>query len=229
MELIEQSFFEADISEAMLDHASALVEVGVSVLVGDDGGFLTLDSLKNMSDELYAHSAGVSMISCLIGKAMGWTSPKTLSKTSIAGMLHDTGKKQLPKDIASKSVSLMIPSEIIQYETHPQRAMEMLSDLNFVPSDVIQAVYQHHERINGTGFPNRLMDSRIYPIAKVLAVADEFCHLYFKSEGREKMNPTEALHKLVSFYLEGLDPEMIVALHRVFHAPIPKPLEKWVK
>jgi HD-GYP domain-containing protein (c-di-GMP phosphodiesterase class II) len=67
--------------------------------------------------------------------------------------------------------------EIQAYETHPFKGMQMLLSLGIVPDDVIAIVYEHHENAIGQGFPRKLRNLKMHPLAKVVAVADEFCNL----------------------------------------------------
>jgi putative nucleotidyltransferase with HDIG domain len=226
MELVGQQLFAANISEETYAHATTLIETGVKVLSTNDAGFLLLESVKEISDELYAHATAVSMISAMIAKAIGWNSTHTLMKVAMAGMLHDIGKKQIAREIAVMPRARMGAAELAIYESHPRRGLEILSEEDFLPSDVIQIVYQHHERGNGSGFPQHLNEGKIFPLAKVVAVADEFCNIYLNSADRESGDPKRAIHKLMEFHSDGLGVEALIALHGVFGLKLPEMLAK---
>jgi HD-GYP domain-containing protein (c-di-GMP phosphodiesterase class II) len=93
--------------------------------------------------------------------------------------------------------------------------MEILSDLGFIPSEVIQAVYQHHERSMGTGFPNRLPDNRIIPLAKIVGAVDEFVNILMPIGGERLPVPT-ALERLGAFHGSGLSKDVVKALALAF-------------
>jgi len=88
----------------------------------------------------------------------------------MAGMIHDIGKISIPAEILSK------PGSITEYEfgiikTHPRVGYDILKQIEF-PWPVAQIVYQHHERINGSGYPQGLCGKEILLQAKILGVAD---------------------------------------------------------
>ena len=88
----------------------------------------------------------------------------------MAGMVHDLGKISIPAEILSKPTRLSaLEFELIK--VHPQTSYDILKDIDF-PWPIAQIVSQHHERINGSGYPLGLKDGEILPEAKVLMVAD---------------------------------------------------------
>lgn len=226
MDLIQHQMFRSSISQESFDQAASVVELSVETLCGTEAGALVLASLKDFSDRIYTHATGVSMISALIARAVGWTAPKTLCKVALAGMLHDIGMKQLPPGLLEKPKSQMDAADLAIYETHSRRGMEILSDLKFVPSDVIQAVYQHHERGNGTGYPNRLSETKIYPLARLIAVAEEFCGLYLQSEDKSPTGLRSTLSQLLHFHAECLSPEFLRGLYCAFGVEIPEIIDR---
>jgi len=88
----------------------------------------------------------------------------------IAGILHDLGKISIPSDILAKPTQLN-ESEFNLIKAHPQTAYDILKTIDS-PWPIAQIVYQHHERINGSGYPRGLMENGILLEAKILAVAD---------------------------------------------------------
>jgi len=88
----------------------------------------------------------------------------------IAGIVHDLGKISVPSEILSKPGDI----SLIEYSlinTHPQKGFEILSNINF-PWPIAQIVLQHHERLNGSGYPAGLKEDQILIEAQVLMVAD---------------------------------------------------------
>lgn len=88
----------------------------------------------------------------------------------LAGLIHDVGKINAPAEILSKPGKLT-PLEYQMVQTHAQTGYEIVKDINF-PWPVAQAVLQHHERLDGSGYPNHLKGETILIEAKILAVAD---------------------------------------------------------
>lgn len=194
-----------------------IVEVTTSVIVDNKTTFNLLEMLNSQHNALYAHSVGVSFYSALIGKKLGWKSASNLFKLSMSGLFHDVGKKEIPTAILKKSRLELTPEDVQLLETHSLRGMEILSQIPDMQSDVLQIVVQHHENILGTGYPSHVKASRIHPMAKVVAVADEFCKLTIRSiTGENPISPDKALEKLMVFHSDTLDATALLALMDLF-------------
>ena len=115
------------------------------------------------------HHRRVSDLARAIATELG-ISRESIDGIRIAGSIHDIGKISIPSEILSKPAKLTdIEYRIIQ--THPQMGYDILKNIDF-PWPVAMAVYQHHERINGSGYPRGLTENQIILEAKILAVAD---------------------------------------------------------
>jgi len=115
------------------------------------------------------HGVAVSIIAVKIAELFGWDRDRILG-LELAGLLHDIGKLGVPIEILVKPKGLN-KSEYAIIEMHPQMGYDLLKDIPF-PFPIAEAVYQHHERINGTGYPNKLKGGQIITEAKILAVCD---------------------------------------------------------
>jgi len=115
------------------------------------------------------HQKRVAIIACKIAERMSCTHEQ-INGIRLAGLLHDIGKISIPVDILIKPAKLdQMEYEIIKQ--HPQIGYEIIKDIEFnQPIAII--VVQHHERLNGSGYPGRLKSDDIIPEAKILAVAD---------------------------------------------------------
>ena len=88
----------------------------------------------------------------------------------------------------------MTPDEIQLYETHAYRGTQLLLSLGMVPDDIVSIVYEHHENSLGQGYPRRIRDVMIHPMARVVALANQFVDLTFKGTNcPQPRSPREAL------------------------------------
>lgn len=181
-----------------LVHAKAIVKSTVELVETKISLANLIDSMQNSSEEMVSHSAAVSVVSVMLGHAMGWENKGTLEKLALGGLLHDIGLKELPPDLLKKPRAEMSFEEIQQYETHSFRGMQILQSLGIVPDDVISMVYEHHENAAGQGFPRRLKDVRIHPLARVVQLANAFCELTIRNVN----NPTPRTAEDAVEYLE---------------------------
>lgn len=184
--------------------------------------------LQQRADKLYAHSVAVSLYSTLIANEIEWTSDQTKARISMAGLLHDIGKKELPPELLAKSRSQMTEEEVALFKSHPSRGKEILSRVSSIPNDVIVVTAQHHENVQGQGYPNKMTKLRIHPFALVVAVADEFCEYALGDVGDEgpMLSAHEAIERMYSVGRGEFDPAMIKALMQIFDYPVPKELAR---
>ncbi|MGD0858475.1 MAG: HD domain-containing phosphohydrolase [Terracidiphilus sp.] len=115
------------------------------------------------------HQVRVAEIACAIGKEKGWSEAQ-LQGLRVAAMVHDIGKISIPAEVLTKPTKLSHAEWEIIHD-HPETGFRILKDIPF-PWPVAEIVRQHHERLDGSGYPLGLKGDAILPEAKVLAVAD---------------------------------------------------------
>lgn len=116
-----------------------------------------------------AHQHRVAQFAVAIAREMG-LSNESIEGLQVMGTIHDIGKIVVPAEILSKPGSLS-NDEFGIIKTHPEVAYNILKGLEF-PWPVAQAVFQHHERLNGTGYPRGISGDDMVLEAKILGVAD---------------------------------------------------------
>jgi HD-GYP domain-containing protein (c-di-GMP phosphodiesterase class II) len=127
------------------------------------------NTLESKDPYTAAHQRRVVQLACALAQELG-ESPHYIEGIRVMGFLHDLGKIAVPGEILSK------PSRLSEYEfnlikVHPQAGYDILKDIDF-PWPVALAVLQHHERLDGSGYPHGLLGHDIIREAKILAVAD---------------------------------------------------------
>lgn len=130
----------------------------------------SISSILAVNDVYTAHHQNnVSVIARLIAQKMG-LSAFDVEGIRIAGQIHDIGKSAIPNELLTKSGKLNI-EEFALIKTHASRAEEVLTGIDF-PWPVMDMVLQHHERMDGSGYPKGLVGEQICLGARILAVAD---------------------------------------------------------
>ncbi|UCF71086.1 MAG: PAS domain S-box protein [candidate division WOR-3 bacterium] len=133
----------------------------------------TVNALASATEKRDPYTAGhqrrVTQLACAIAKEMKM-SEESIEGIRIAGLLHDIGKISVPAEILSKPGRLS-ESEFSIIKLHSEIGYDILKTINF-PWPVAQITLQHHERINGSGYPRGLSGDEILIEAKILAVAD---------------------------------------------------------
>ena len=143
-----------------LDRLNKAVSTTIQVLV----------SAVEMRDPYTAgHQSRVAKIACAIATEMGLPQDK-IEGIGMAGSIHDIGKLSIPAEILTKTTKLS-NIEFLMIKEHSQSGYEMLKNVES-PWPLAQIVYQHHERMNGTGYPRNLKGNEILMEARIMAVAD---------------------------------------------------------
>lgn len=117
------------------------------------------------------HQQRVSYISALIGARMGYTGV-ALEGLKLGALIHDIGKIAIPAEVLANS-GLLSDIEMTLMRTHAQHGYEIVKDLD-VPWPVARIIYEHHERLDGSGYPRGLKGKAISDEARIVAVADVF-------------------------------------------------------
>jgi HD-GYP domain-containing protein (c-di-GMP phosphodiesterase class II) len=139
------------------------------------------------------HQRRVSQIACNIGREMGLCEDR-LRDLRIAGKLHDLGKIAIPSDLLSKGGKLT-PVEFALIKTHPQVAYNILSPIT-LPGHAARIILQHHERMDGSGYPRGLQGQGILLEARILGVADVLESMCSHRPYRPSLGLAEALDEL---------------------------------
>jgi putative nucleotidyltransferase with HDIG domain len=127
-------------------------------------------SAVEMKDPYTAgHQLRSADLACAIATEMGLPQDK-IEGLRMAGSIHDIGKLSIPSEILSKPTKLT-NTEFSLIKEHAQNGYEMMKDVE-TPWPLAQIVYQHHERMNGSGYPRNLKGDEILLEARIMAVAD---------------------------------------------------------
>ena len=139
------------------------------------------------------HQKRTQILALAIGKKMN-ANKEQLEALKFAGMIFDIGKISIPSDLLSKPGKLSEP-EFAVVKNHSQIGYEILKKIEF-PWPIAKIVHQHHERLNGSGYPNRLKSDEILLEARILAVADVMEAMTSHRPYREAFSVKYALNEL---------------------------------
>jgi len=120
---------------------------------------------------------------------------QTFDRTALGFFLHDIGMSKVPPFIRDKNKTLT-PDERQKIQTHTLSGYEMLSRLDIKYPEVEQCLTQHHERMDGSGYPQRASGQTLTPLGQLCAVVDSFCAMVVKRSYAEPMEPMAAAKRL---------------------------------
>lgn len=161
----------------------------------------------------YSHSERVTQLTEALAEEMG-LSPEECELVRFGAILHDIGKLGLERSELGAS------GEDVEvfYRMHPMIGMSILQPITFL-RPVLCMVLSHHERWDGTGFPERLKGRDIPFYARLVAVADAYERLLNpRDPGQPRMTPEQALEEITSLGGTAFDPEVVVAFRRLMRS-----------
>ena len=184
----------AECSDMMLENCESLFKSKTSLELLD-----MLANMKNLEDPTYSHSLNVALIARSLGKWLKF-SREDLNVLTLAGLLHDIGKTQIPEEILNKPDKLT-DEEYEIMKTHPLAGKKILNNKKF-DSRILAATLQHHERSDGSGYPRGLMEDEIDDFASIIAIADVYDAMTSARAHREPLCSFQVIHE---FENEGLN------------------------
>jgi len=180
-----------------------------------------LDTIESLSKTLDAkdpytrgHSSRVAELSVELARELKWPEDKVELLKYIA-LIHDVGKVAIPERILKKAGALT-KEEFDEMKTHSGIGAEVIKNNNFFPGGAAM-IKHHHERWDGTGYPDGLKGEEIPEGARILAVADAFDAMTSDRPYRRAMDPATALQEIREGAGSQFDPRMAEAFTRVFH------------
>lgn len=159
------------------------------------------------------HQRRVADLAAAIAREMGLPDERVRA-LHIAGSIHDLGKIYVPAEILSKPRRLN-DAEFGLIKLHPQAGYDILKEVKF-PWPVAQIVYQHHEKLDGSGYPNGLRGSDILLEARILTVADEVEAMSSHRPYRPALGLNTGLDEIKRNRGAYYDPEVVDACVRLF-------------
>lgn len=189
--------FPRDIVAAWLDECEKIVHHdGVMILFHED---------FSKTDYSFRHAINVAILSGLIASWMN-LKEQEMQELIIAGLLHDLGKARMPPNLLCKSRKLSrFEMEIVK--SHPAESYTMIKDEDFSPN-ILLGVSQHHERMDGSGYPNGLLGKDISLAAKIVAIADIYDAMTSNKVYRQAETPFSVIDELFREMFGKLDPHI---------------------
>ena len=148
--------------------------------------------LKTKDDYTYLHSVAVCALMLVLGRQMGLEG-EALRSVGGAGLLHDVGKMAIADEVLNKPGRLT-DSEFDLIKTHPVRGWEILQASEIGDATVLDVCRHHHERVDGSGYPDRIQGEALTLFARMGAVCDVYDAVTSDRAYKQGWEPAEA-HK----------------------------------
>lgn len=172
---VMESCVIAGVNPTNLEQLKVTADHLVRCLLEDPRCIRALQGLHDHCLYTYVHSAATGTLSASIANQMGITNPHDLAQYALAGFLHDVGKREVPLPVLNKTGPLTAEEWDLMRQ-HPAQGVGSLNNYE-LPKFVIEIVGMHHEKIDGSGYPNSLTQTEIPDHVKIVTVADIFSAL----------------------------------------------------
>lgn len=209
--------------EVLFNVSSEIADDLLNAIDANDAVTLNLMELETSDEYTFNHCVDVATISMITAKNQG-LSQTTVRDIGIAGILHDIGKSKVPPEVLNKPARLTT-EEFNIIKKHSLYSYEMIRDIPALSDDIKKGVLEHHEKIDGSGYPYGLKGDKIAPYAKVLSVSDIYDALCTTRPYKKGYTPRESV-EMLSAMTDKLD---IDVLHAFFSSMILYPVDTIVR
>lgn len=190
----------------------------VNQLLSSKNLTINLSDIRYTDDYTFAHSVNVAVLSIMTAISLGLNKAE-LKKIGLGSFLHDLGKVLVPLAILNKP-NRLLENERAEIEKHPLYGLDLIKERNFLNGLSGSIIHKHHERINGSGYPQGLKgkDIELYP--KICAVSDVYDALVSDRPYRPGFMPYRAM-EIMDLECEGYDLEVMQTFyHHISAYPV---------
>jgi len=155
-------------------------------------------SSHGMAKGMSYHALNVCILSLMTGRTFG-ISEERLKDLALAALFHDIGQRFIPMKVKFEGSGITTIADPGRLSQHSQLGKDFLKRIPNFPEDSLVAVYQHHERLDGSGYPEGLTDDHISVLAKIVMVVDVYDELCNNADPQLSLTPHEALSSLYHY------------------------------
>jgi putative nucleotidyltransferase with HDIG domain len=170
--------------------AARLVQTMADSMLTDTEIAINLMKDKIGNEEVYHHSLNVTLLSLMLAKELK-APPEAIHLLGLGAMFHDIGKVEIPDRVARKTEPLTKP-EVALMRQHCAYGFEIGRKLSLAPES-LAVIAQHHEHVDGSGYPKALHGPQISLLAKIVAIANTYDNLCNPANPAKALTPHEAL------------------------------------
>ncbi|MGB5559002.1 MAG: HD-GYP domain-containing protein [Paracoccaceae bacterium] len=189
--------------------AGELVDEISSSVVRNPGALISLARLKTADDYTYMHSVAVCALMVALARQLD-LNEQEVKEAGMAGLLHDLGKAMMPIKVLNKPGKLT-DDEFCIIKGHPVEGHRLLVEGNSVSDIVLDVCLHHHEKVDGSGYPDRLAGDQISVFAKMGAVCDVYDAITSNRPYKAGWDPAESIRKMTEWSKGHFDEKVFQA------------------
>lgn len=209
-EAVHSMFTEARMGKAVsVEDAMPLVEEISESVMRNAGAMIGLARLKTTDDYTYMHSVAVCALMIALGRQLE-LDDEQIRLAGLAGLLHDIGKMAVPLPILNKPGKLT-DEEFNAVKQHPAKGHQMLLETPGMPEAALDVCLHHHEKIDGSGYPEGLKGDQISLFARMGAICDVYDAITSNRPYKQGWCPAESLRRMAEWSKGHFDERLFAA------------------
>jgi putative nucleotidyltransferase with HDIG domain len=195
--------------QVSLEQSEPVIENLVDTMFSCPSSVLPQAQIKTVDKYTFQHSVAVSALSVAFGRVLELPREE-IKELALGGLLHDIGKAKIPLHLLNKPGKLT-DDEFALMKTHVVHSAQLLKGVDNLSEVSFNAAAQHHERFDGTGYPNRLKEEEISKHGQMLAIVDVYDAITSIRSYHTALPPTEALRRLYEWSGTQFNPRLVHA------------------
>jgi putative nucleotidyltransferase with HDIG domain len=185
---------------------ATVVSIADSVIRNPDA-LMLLSVLESKDDQAVTHSINVCTLSLIFGRYIG-LEKKPLYELGTGALMHDIGETKVPNEILNKN-DKRTPQELAIMQKHTEHGVELLMKTSGLPPSTVEIARDHHERMNGSGYPQKLAGDQLGLFTKIVAITDVYDSVTSGLHGKPAITCTEALKNMYVWREELFDSVLV--------------------
>ncbi len=177
-----------------IEKVEHVVEKMVESIFRNKDALSSLGRIKKVDEYTFMHSVSVGVLMISFGKYLG-LEYEVIKELGVGGLLHDLGKVHVPVEILT-STDKLTEEEFLKVKEHVSHGRSILEKTPNMHENSILVAAHHHERVDGTGYPDKLKGDQINKYAQMAAIADVYDAMTSQRCYQRQFQPTETLKKL---------------------------------
>jgi len=168
--------------ERLLDHHASMTTL------------ILLNQMRQADGDLFEHAVNAAVLALVVGKEQGLDAA-ALEHLGLGAILHDVGQMRLPHNLLRKSGAYTVREEKLM-RLHPELGAMIASQAQQLDEACLRIVIEHHELLDGSGYPNKLAGNQISPLSQIVGLVDRYDALTSGRGGRPALFPAQAMREL---------------------------------
>ncbi len=183
-------------NSSFVNTAETISDELMKAITENDAVALNIDALKVSDEYTFKHSVDVATMAMIVAKQEGMDE-NDIYHIGVAGLLHDVGKSKIPNEVLNKPGRLT-DDEFAIMKQHSVYGYRILKEKEGIPNEVLMGVLQHHEKINGNGYPMGVSNQQICSYARILSIVDIYDALVTERPYKKGFSQSDAVEMIMS-------------------------------